>query len=176
MAHHKNEVKKDRGKHGTYQEMIQTWVTYEVVKVIFLYGLNPEPNTTIPKKLAPQLNAYIQHIKNPTESTFEGADTVHKTLFNETSHSSYFLRCKFAEVDKVIWKDDVKYTIPIIILSWLRQLEQGFKDLSNTKSWSILGNYTPVNSPLQGDGTDPLSLVYLLKHNQPKKYKGDSLQ
>jgi hypothetical protein len=69
--------------------MIQTWVTYSVVKVIFLYGLNPEPNTTL-KEFASQLNAYIQHIKNPTDSTLDSAIKVYKSLFNKTSHSSYF--------------------------------------------------------------------------------------
>jgi hypothetical protein len=41
----KNELKgkgRDRGKHGIYHEMIQTWVTYELVKVLHLYGLNPQ--------------------------------------------------------------------------------------------------------------------------------------
>jgi hypothetical protein len=36
----KNELKgkgRHMGKHGIYHEMIQTWVTYEVVKVLHLY-------------------------------------------------------------------------------------------------------------------------------------------
>ena len=89
MARHKIKVKKDREKHGTYQEMIQTWVTYSVVKVIFLYGLNPELNTSI-KKVAPQIQTYIQYIKDPKENTYETAEIVHKSLFNKTLHSSYF--------------------------------------------------------------------------------------
>jgi hypothetical protein len=146
--------------------MIQTWVTYEVVKVIFLYGLNPEPNTTI-KEVAPQLQTYIQYIKDPNESTYETAETVHKSLFNKTLHSSYFLRCKFADVDKVLWKDEVKFTIPFIILSWLRQLQQGFNEPTNTISWSTLGNYTPIDIIPRGDAKDQLALVYLSKPNIP---------
>ena len=38
---------KDKGKHNTFMEMIHTWITYEVVKVLFLYGLNPNPVTTL---------------------------------------------------------------------------------------------------------------------------------
>ena len=150
--------------------MIQTWVTYEVVKIIYLYGLNPEPITTL-SEFAPELYTYIQHVKNPTNSTLDSALNVHTTLFNKTSHSSYFLRCKFTEAERIVWKDDVKFIIPFIILSWLRHLEQGFSDKSSTKTWSTLGNYTPVDKLLSGDGGDPLSLVYLSKHDKPNKIK-----
>ena len=168
LARHKNNVKKDRGKHGTYQEMIQTWVTYEVVKVIFLYGLNPEPNSTL-EQFAPDLYTYVQHVKNPTNSTLECALRVHTTLFSKTSHSSYFSRCTFAQFEKVVWRDEVKFMIPIIILSWLRHLEQGFNNKSSTVSWSALGHYCPVDKPLQGHGADPLGLVYLSTHDKPDK-------
>ncbi len=32
---------KDRGGPGIYEEMIKTWVLYELVKVLYLFGLNP---------------------------------------------------------------------------------------------------------------------------------------
>ncbi len=163
----KIKVEKDRGKHGTFQEMIQTWVTYEAVKVILFYGLNPKLNTTI-KEVAPQIQTYIQYIKDPKDSTYETAETVNKSLFNKTLHSSYFLRCKFADVDKVLWKDDVKVTIPIIILTWLRQLQQGFNEQTTTTCWSILGNYTLIENIPKGDSKDQLGLVYLSKPHTPE--------
>jgi hypothetical protein len=147
--------------------MIQTWVTYEVVKVIFLYGLNPELNTTI-KDVAPQIQAYIQYIKNQEESKYNTAETVHKTLLKETLHSSYFGRYKFADTDKIVWKDDVKVTIPIIILTWLRQLQQGFDDQKTTIYWSTLGNYTPIEHIPRGAGVNQLGLVYLSKPTIPE--------
>jgi hypothetical protein len=165
LARSKIKVEKDRGKHSTFQEMIQTWVTYDVVKVIFLYGLNPELNTSI-KEVAPQIQTYIQYIKDPKESTYETAETVHKNLFNKTLHSSYFLRCKFSEVDKVLWKDDVKVTIPIIILTWLRQLQQGFSEQTTCRSF--LGDYTPIEKIPKGDSNDQLGLVYLSKLHTPE--------
>jgi hypothetical protein len=150
--------------------MIQTWVTYEVVKVIFLYGLNPELNTTI-KEVAPQIQTYIQYIEDSKESTYETAETVHKSLFNKTLHSFYFLRCKFADVDKVLWKDNVKITIPIIILTWLRQFQQGFNEQTTTICWSTLGNSTPIDNIPKGDSNDRLGLVYLFKPHTPESLK-----
>jgi hypothetical protein len=44
LAKVKDKTAKDRGAPGIYQEMIQTWVTYELVKVVCIYGLNPEQN------------------------------------------------------------------------------------------------------------------------------------
>ncbi len=63
----------------------------------------------------------------------------------------------------VTWKDDVEFMIPLIMLTWLRQLQQFFKKKNNRHSWSVLGNYTPIEKYSGGEGRDPLSLVYLSK-------------
>ncbi len=44
LAKSKDAIKKDRWSPGVYHEMIQTWVTYELIKVIYIFGLNPSPN------------------------------------------------------------------------------------------------------------------------------------
>ncbi len=49
------------------------------------------------------------------------------------------------------------------MLTWLRQLQQFFKKKNNRHSWSMLGNYTPIEKYMGGEGRDPLSLVYLSK-------------
>ena len=73
-----------------FQEMIQTWVTYEVVKVIFLFGLNPELKTTI-KEVAPQIQTYIQYIKDPEESTYEtGRNSAQKIIKQNTALILFF--------------------------------------------------------------------------------------
>ena len=51
----------DRGKHATYLEMIQTWVTYEVVKVLYIYGLNPERSEQL-QTVAPHIETYIKYV------------------------------------------------------------------------------------------------------------------
>jgi len=54
---------KDRGKHATYEEMIQTWVTYEVVKVLYLFELNPTHRCNI-EEIAPEIEKYITYIES----------------------------------------------------------------------------------------------------------------
>ena len=147
--------------------MIQTWVTYEVVKVLFLYGLNPKPNSNI-GHIAPQLQTYIQHINEPSDKTYDTAKTVQETLFKKTLHSSYFARCSFSDVGRLLaWRDDVKFMIPFLIMTWLRQLQQYFREKNNLVSWSKLGNYIPIDTVLRGEGKDPLALVYLTKPTEP---------
>jgi hypothetical protein len=36
--------KKTEDHQGYIMKIIQTWVTYELVKVIYIFGLNPSPN------------------------------------------------------------------------------------------------------------------------------------
>ncbi len=146
--------------------MIQTWVTYEVVKVLFLYGLNPKPNAKL-GQIAPQIELYIQHVTQPNEETIKTARKVQNTLFRKTQHSSYFERLNFSESVAVAWKDDIKFMIPLLILTWLRQLQQCFKTKNNKLMWSKLGNDTPLGSVSRSKGKDPLSLVYLSKPDGP---------
>ena len=153
---------KDKGKHNTFMEMIHTWITYEVVKVLFLYGLNPKPSDNI-DHVAPEIGDYIRHVTDPCNESYAFARKVQDILFKKTQHSSVFVRCNFSDVAAVTWKDDVKFMIPLVMLTWLRQLQQFFKKKNNRHSWSVLGNYTPIEKYTGGEGRDPLSLVYLSK-------------
>ncbi len=39
--------KTDRGAPGIHHKTIQTWVTYELVKVLYIYGLNPQQSVNL---------------------------------------------------------------------------------------------------------------------------------
>ncbi len=58
----KDAVKRDKGAPGVYHEMIQTWVPYELVKVIYIFGLNPEPNKSL-SECALEIREYIEYLK-----------------------------------------------------------------------------------------------------------------
>jgi hypothetical protein len=62
LARSRDDIKKDRGSPGVYREMIQTWVTYELVKVIYIFGLNPSPNDDL-SKFAPEIHSYIDYLR-----------------------------------------------------------------------------------------------------------------
>ncbi len=164
-------IRKDRGKHGIYHEMIQTWVTYELVKVLYLYRLNPQQSTSL-NNVAPEIDDYIKYMTTQGPELFSMTQGVHKTLLKYTLHSGYFHKCNFAGVSKITWKDDVKFIIPFLVLTWLRQLQQFF-NREQKHTWSNLGNYTPHLRLSHGEGSDPLAVVYLSKADtgQPVKVK-----
>ncbi len=82
-------IGKDRGKHGTYHEMIQWWVTYELVKVLYLYGLNPQQSTSL-NNVAPEIDDYIKYITTQGSELFSTTQGVQETLLKYTLHSGYF--------------------------------------------------------------------------------------
>jgi hypothetical protein len=165
----KNELKgkgRDRGRHGLYHEMIQTLVTYEVVKVLHLYGLNPPMSEWI-FDVAPEIYGYIKDLTSPGKEKSPLSQEVHVLLLKKTMHSGYFHKCNFAGAAEIAWKDDVKFMIPFLILTWLRQL-QTFFDKRQKRTWS---NYDPHLKLNQGDRSDPLAVVYLSMPGTGQSYK-----
>ena len=151
LAHHlsklplpsvtKDTKTKDRGKHATYEEMIQTWITYEVVKVLYLFGLNPRQKSNL-EDIAPDIERYIGYIESnildddnvdDDEESHREIKHIHELIFKHTQHSGIFDKCTFASMNEVKWKEDVKYMIPFLLLTWLRQLQQYFKSKKNDK-------------------------------------------
>jgi hypothetical protein len=58
----------------------------------------------------------------------------------ETLHTGVFSKCSFTKVETPVWNNDVKYMIPIVILAWLRQLEEYFFKYEE-ETWAVLGDY-----------------------------------
>ncbi len=97
-------------------EMIQTWITYEVLEVLFLYELSPKPSDRI-HDVAPEIGKYILHMTDPSDESYASARKVQDILFKKTQHSSVFSRCNFLDVAAVTWKDNVKFMIPFLLLT-----------------------------------------------------------
>ncbi len=57
-----------------------------------------------------------------------------------TLHTGIFHKCSFAKGETPVWNNDMKYMIPIVILTWLRQLEEYFFWYEN-ETWAVLGDY-----------------------------------
>jgi len=108
--------------------MIQTWVTYEVVKVLYIYGLNPERSEHL-QTVAPHIETYIKYVIDTESNSESHADVkaIHDILLNNTQHAGTFIGCNFSGVADVKWKEEVKFMIPFQVLTWLRQLQQFFK-------------------------------------------------
>jgi hypothetical protein len=156
-----SEVKKDKGSPGVYHELIQTWVTYELTKVIYIFGLNPQPHENL-HEFAPDIYTYIYYLDgNDDEEYFEEATRTHTLLIKETQHSSVFTKCLFTKTETPIWDNDVKPILPLVILTWLRQLEEFFTKHPE-ETWSTFGDYLGNE---KYDKKNPLGNVVLTNEN-----------
>ncbi len=90
---------KDRGGPGIYEEMIKTWVLYELVKVLYLFGLNPGKSKSC-KSAAPEIYHYLKDMEEGGAN--EDSVSLNNVLFNLTKHKSRFSHeskdCTFANV------------------------------------------------------------------------------
>jgi hypothetical protein len=121
--------------------MIQTWVTYELFKVIYIFRLIPSPTESL-SNFAPEIDTYIAYLRMDDEDNEhqDDATAIHELLMRQTLHTGVFHKCSFAKVETPVWNNDVKYMIPIVILTWLRQLEEYFFQYEQ-ETWAVLGDY-----------------------------------
>ncbi len=82
----KEDNKKNWGAPGIYHKMIQTWVTYELVKVLYINGLNPEKNVHLPS-FAPKTEDYINYLNEATDDNTHQPRRVHELLHDEKLHT-----------------------------------------------------------------------------------------
>ncbi len=90
----------DRGESLLFQEFIQSWVGYELVKVMKVFGLQPKIRTDL-ADWAPDLFATFTYLTNRTKNEYK--DKAYKMvdkLFDQTKHSSYFSKLNFGSKEK----------------------------------------------------------------------------
>ena len=116
LAKVKDKTANDRGAPGIYQEMIQTWVTYELVKVLYIYGLNPKPNDSI-EIFAPVIETYIHYLRFWEEDLEDEARVKHELFHDLTLHTGVFKKCSFAKVQKTTWDEDIKFMLLILVIT-----------------------------------------------------------
>jgi hypothetical protein len=85
------------------------WVTYELFKVIYIFGLNPAPNECL-NKLAPEIDNYIASLRkgDEMEENRDNTKTIHEHLMRYTLHSGVFQKYSFAKVEMLVWNSHVK--------------------------------------------------------------------
>jgi len=159
---------KDRGGPGIYEEMIKTWVLYELVKVLYLFGLNPGISNSC-ELAAPEIYQYLLDMEEGY-ATKESVE-LNNILFNLTNYKSRFSskskECTFANVSATTWVADVQYQIPFLILTWMRHLQEYFFEDEN-RQWNSLGRYTPTTKPTSDEKKNPLTAVYFTRDKGKK--------
>jgi hypothetical protein len=151
---------KDRGAKLIYEEMIQSWMLYEVVKVLYLFGLNPGINKAC-EKTAPEIYNYLTDMENGSVSA-ESVE-LNNISFRKTKHRSNFIGDKtettFAHIKNTSWVADVQHQLPFLILTRMRQLQQIFFEDEKVR-WNSCGRYAPTTKPTADQRTNPLTAIH----------------
>ena len=105
-----------------FQEFIQSWVGYELVKVLNVFGLQPKIRSDL-EDWSPDLLATFSYLNNKSNNQHK-RKAIKKLdlLFDQTEHNSYFGKLNFGRKEK--FKTLTNSSLYLLILTWLRQLEQ----------------------------------------------------
>ncbi len=112
----------DRGDSLVFQEFIQSWVGYELVKDLNVFGLQPKIRSDL-ANWSLDLFASFTYLSNRTNDQHK--DKATKTLdlfFDQTEHNSYFGKLNFGSKEN--FKTLNNSSLYLLILTWERQLEQ----------------------------------------------------
>ena len=124
-----------------FEHIIHSWVGYELVKVLLKYGLSPSVRNDL-NDWSEDLFELFAYFGEKQRDPTKRPTTQLNILFDKTEHCSYFEKLPFGKKNRFEKMDNT--TIPLVILTWLRQLQEHvFKqpDLSSQADWSDLGRY-----------------------------------
>ena len=162
----------DRGDSLGFQEFIQSWVGYELVKVLNVFGLQPKIRSDL-EDWSPDLFATFSYLNNKSNDQHKRkAIKTLDLLFVQTEHNSYFNKLTFGSKEK--FKDLSNSSLYLLILTWLRQLEQYFYNFkSNGDSsgdWNNHGKYYGTPILLKAA---PLANIHMAQANEIRTHVTD---
>ena len=90
----------DRGDSLVFHEFIQSWVGYEFVKVLNVFGLQPKIRSDL-ADWSPDLFAIFSYLSNRSNDWHKHkAIKTLDLLFDQTEHNSYFGKINFGSKEK----------------------------------------------------------------------------
>ena len=135
----------DKGQSLLFHELMHSWVAYEILKVLTIYGLQP---TTVNKSLSkwsPDLYDVFTYIITRKQIHKTNAERILGLLMQDKMHNGHFTKSPFGS--KTLFLKQHNATLSLVILTWLRQLQQFFygETTQENGNWSAMGKYTPTN-------------------------------
>ena len=115
-----------------FQNIMYHWVCYECVKMLYVFGIQPTIRSDI-STWSPHLDSLFKYFSNMNASEEEHkkeATDILEILLNSTAHSSYFSKLHFGKKKKFLHID--KPILYLVVLTWLRQLQQYFFNQNET--------------------------------------------
>jgi len=162
----------DRGDSLGFQEFIQSWVGYELVKVLNVFGLQPKIRSDL-EDWSPDLFATFSYLNNKSNDQHKRmAIKTLDLLFDQTEHNSYFNKLNFGSKEK--FKNLSNSSLYLLILTWLRQLEQYFYNfegnVDSLVDWNKHGKYYGTPSMLK---SAPLANIHMAQANEIRTHVTD---
>jgi hypothetical protein len=108
------------------------------------------------------------------DTTKEEAKRILTILFQKTQHDSYFAKLPFGS--KANFEKMSNAILPLVMLTWLRQLQEYFFEISDSKEsgdWNDHGKYFAVRAS-HVTKEFPLDSVHMMKANSTTLVKVDS--
>jgi hypothetical protein len=137
--------KPDRGQNLLFHEFIQSWVGYELVKVLVMFGLQPTRLKTKLKDWSKDLHDIFFYMITKKPDLKKRANDILEVLFDKdkTLHSGHWTRVQFGTKSNFFERNNG--ILSLVVLTWLRQLQQFFLNKENKDQngdWNIFGKYT----------------------------------
>ena len=134
---------KDKGESSIFHQFIHYWIHYECVKVLVVFGIQPTIRSDI-DSWSSELHAVLMYFTSKTENSVYKVKALQvlDTLFDNTDHNGYFNKVNIA--GKQILHHDPNPILIVVILSYLRQLQQLFYEVGDTdrkRDWNEHGRY-----------------------------------
>ncbi len=124
-----------------FQQYIHSWICYELVKVLYVFGLLPQIRSDI-SGWSQKLHTAFNYLNNKQHKHKEMPLRVLDILFDKTKHNSYFDKIMMGSKQK--FKNMKNPTLCLVMLTWLRQLQQCFFEKSEQdtlRDWNKYGRY-----------------------------------
>ncbi len=116
---------------------MQSWVGYELVKVLVTFGLQPADLSELLKEWSSDLYDVFSYMQTRKAELKHDKTQILDVLFNDTLYSGHWSKVDFGTKQKILQRNNT--TLSLVILTWLRQLQQFF--LNKTQIRMGTGTY-----------------------------------
>jgi hypothetical protein len=114
----------EKGTPNIFHEMIHTWVTYKVVKMLYLFGLKPTINEKL-KEWSPDIYNLVKNVTDGKDHDKGSSEQAREVLFKKNTHTAIFEKCTLG-AKMILTKD---------------------KNLNNNNNWNTHGRYYGAEEP-----------------------------
>ena len=144
----------DLGKPQFFYEVVQSWVSFELVQVLQKFGLSPKFKTNL-DTWSKDIHCVVQFMKKSQQQDHEKkrAQVCLDILFHpkKTEHYGSFIRCEHGT--KMNFEKMTNFAIPLVILTWHQMIQEYFWK-NGKKTFFEYGNYMPRKQRFPKDAID----------------------